>query len=46
QFIGRLTRDAEIKYSQSTQPIAVTRFSVAVNRKFIIYIKILVIQLD
>ena len=34
QFIGRLTREPETKYSQSTQPIAVTRFSVAVNRKF------------
>ena len=34
QLVGRLTRDPETKYSQSTQPIAVTRFSVAVNRKF------------
>ena len=34
QLIGRLTRDPETRYSQSTQPIAVTRFSVAVNRKF------------
>ena len=34
QLVGRLTRDPETRYSQSTQPIAVTRFSVAVNRKF------------
>ncbi|WP_250278091.1 single-stranded DNA-binding protein [[Clostridium] colinum] len=31
---GRLTRDPEIRYSQSAEPIAVTRFSVAVNRRF------------
>lgn len=31
---GRLTRDPEIRYSQSSEPIAVTRFSVAVNRRF------------
>nr|DAZ33219.1 MAG TPA: Single strand binding protein [Caudoviricetes sp.] len=34
QLVGRLTRDPETRYSQSTQPIAVTRFSVAVNRRF------------
>ncbi len=34
QLIGRLTRDPELKYTQSTEPIAVTRFSVAVNRKY------------
>lgn len=31
---GRLTRDPEIRYSQSAEPVAVTRFSVAVNRRF------------
>lgn len=31
---GRLTRDPEIRYSQGDNPIAVTRFSVAVNRRF------------
>ena len=33
-LIGRLTRDPELKYTQTTEPIAVTRFSVAVNRKY------------
>ena len=31
---GRLTRDPEISYSQSAEPIAVTRIGVAVNRRF------------
>lgn len=31
---GRLTRDPEVRYSQSAEPIAVVRFSVACNRKF------------
>lgn len=31
---GRLTRDPEVRYSQSSEPIAVVRFSVACNRKF------------
>ena len=31
---GRLTRDPEMRYSQSAEPIAVTRFSIAVNRRF------------
>ena len=31
---GRLTKDPEIRYSQSAQPVAITRFSIAVNRKF------------
>ena len=33
-LMGRLTRDPEIRYSQSAEPIAVTRISVAVNRRF------------
>lgn len=31
---GRLTRDPEIRYSQSANPVAVVRFGVAVNRRF------------
>ncbi|WP_250277391.1 single-stranded DNA-binding protein [[Clostridium] colinum] len=34
QLIGRLTKDPEIKYTQSKESLAVTRFSVAVNRKY------------
>ena len=33
-LMGRLTRDPETRYSQSAEPIAVTRISVAVNRKY------------
>ena len=31
---GRLTRDPETRYSQGAEPIAITRISVAVNRRF------------
>lgn len=31
---GRLTRDADIKYSQGENPTAVARFTLAVDRKF------------
>ncbi len=31
---GRLTKDPEAKCTQTAQPMTVTRFSVAVNRKF------------
>lgn len=31
---GRLTRDPDTRYSQSSEPIAITRISVAVNRRF------------
>lgn len=34
QLTGRLTRNPEIRYSQSAEPVAVTRSGVAVNRKF------------
>ena len=34
QLVGRLTREPEIRYSQSAEPVAITRFSVAVSRKF------------
>ena len=32
-LIGRLTRDPEVRYSQGQNPIAVARYSLAVNRK-------------
>lgn len=31
--IGRLTRDPEVKYSQGATPLAIARFSLAVDRK-------------
>lgn len=34
QLVGRLTKEPEIRYSQSAEPVAITRFSVAVSRKF------------
>ena len=33
-LMGRLTRDPEVRYSQSATPVAVARFSLAVNRRF------------
>lgn len=33
-LVGRLTKDPEIRYSQSSEPIGITRFSLAVNRRF------------
>lgn len=33
-LMGRLTRDPETKYSQAAEPVAVTKYSLAVNRKF------------
>nr|WP_317357294.1 single-stranded DNA-binding protein [uncultured Tyzzerella sp.] len=33
-LIGRLTKDPELRYSQGKESVAVTRFSVAVNRRF------------
>ncbi len=33
-LMGRLTRDPEIRYSQSETPIAVARYSLAVDRRF------------
>ncbi len=32
--MGRLTRDPEVRYSQGDNPIAVSRYSLAVNRRF------------
>lgn len=33
-FSGRLTDNPEIKYSQSTEPVAILNFSLAVQRKY------------
>jgi single-strand DNA-binding protein len=33
-LIGRLTKDPEIRYSQSQEPLAIARFTVAVNKRF------------
>lgn len=33
-LMGRLTRDPEVRYSQSAEPIAVARYTLAVNRGF------------
>lgn len=33
-LIGRLTRDPEIRYSQSENPTAVGRYTLAVNRRY------------
>jgi len=33
-LIGRLTKDPEIRYSQSAEPLAIARYTLAVNRKF------------
>ncbi len=33
-LIGRFTRDPETRYSQSAEPLAIARFSIAVNRRF------------
>lgn len=33
-IMGRITRDIEVKYTSAAEPMAVAKFSVAVNRKF------------
>jgi single-strand DNA-binding protein len=33
-LLGRLTKDPEIRYSQSSEPMCVSRFTVAVNKRF------------
>lgn len=33
-LMGRLTNDPEVRYSQSAEPLAITRYSLAINRKF------------
>jgi single-strand DNA-binding protein len=34
QLLGRLTKDPEVRYSQGAEPIAIARYTLAVNRKF------------
>jgi single-strand DNA-binding protein len=33
-LIGRLTRDPEVRYTQGAEPMAIARYSLAVNRRF------------
>ena len=33
-LLGRLTKDPEIRYSQSAEPVCVSRFTVAVDKRF------------
>ncbi len=33
-LMGRLTKDPEVRYTQSSEPLAVVRYTLAVNRKF------------
>ena len=33
-IMGRITRDPEVRYSQGAEPVAVARYTVAVNRRF------------
>lgn len=33
-LMGRLTRDPEVRYSQGANPMAIARFSIAVDRRF------------
>lgn len=33
-LMGRLVKDPEVRYSQSSEPVAVARYSLAVNRRF------------
>ena len=33
-FMGRLTKDPEVRYTQGTEPVAVARFSLAVNQDY------------
>lgn len=33
-LIGRLTREPEVKYSQGNEPVAVARYTLAVDRRF------------
>ena len=32
-LMGRLTRDPEVRYSQGEQPLAIARYSIAVDRR-------------
>ena len=33
-LMGRLTRDPEVRYSQGAEPLAIARYSLAINRRF------------
>ncbi len=33
-FMGRLTRDPEIRYTQSEKPVAVVNYTLAVDRRY------------
>ncbi len=33
-LMGRLTRDPEVRYTQSDEPLAIARYSLAVNKRF------------
>lgn len=33
-LMGRLTRDPEVRYSNSSEPLAITRYSLAVQKRF------------
>ena len=33
-LMGRLTRSPEVRYSQGSEPVAVARYTLAVNRRF------------
>lgn len=33
-LMGRLTKDPEVRYSQSAEPVAIARYTIAVNRRF------------
>lgn len=33
-LMGRLTKDPEVRYSQGAEPVAVARYTLAVNRRF------------
>lgn len=33
-LMGRLTRDPEVRYSQAAEPIAIARYTLAVDRRF------------
>ena len=33
-LMGRLAREPEVRYSQGTEPLAIARYTLAVNRRF------------
>ena len=33
-LLGRLTKDPEVRYTQGEQPVAIARYTLAVDRKF------------